>query len=236
MIDSPSEPQAPAPVAPKNLPANIVPLAALCLLGFAGLVVSCLWLAGLADGASFKDLGISSAMTLAASLLWQLVEKQRGRRGESIHPVAWVAFPFSILLFLGQTPFLARAVYPPIQDFFLRDGQVETRYVERPGGLKLEISFPRPLAGVQGDLRINSTYLPRDCFKEEAGLIKWPRTKTLSISVPEILARIGEKKIDSISVNLGAVGSGETVKKMPGRLLYADGQRVEPQTLQPRER
>ena len=121
MIDSPSEPQAPAPVAPKNLPANIVPLAALCLLGFAGLVVSCLWLAGLADGASFKDLGISSAMTLAASLLWQLVEKQRGRRGESIHPLAWVAFPFSILLFLGQTPFLARAVYPPIQDFFLRD-------------------------------------------------------------------------------------------------------------------
>ena len=205
MIDSPSEPQAPVPVAPKNLPANIVPLAALCLLGFAGLVVSCLWLAGLADGASFKDLGISSAMTLAASLLWQLVEKQRVRRGESILPVAWVAFPFSILLFLGQTPFLARAVYPPIQNFFLRDGQGETRYVERPDGLKLEISFPKPLAGVQGDLRINSTYLPLYCFKEEAGLIKWPRTKTLSISVPEILARIGEKKINSIRVNLRAV-------------------------------
>ena len=81
MIDSPSEPQAPAPVASKNLPANIVPLAALCLLGFAGLVVSCLWLTGLVDGASFKDLGISAAMTLAASLLWQLVEKQRGRGG-----------------------------------------------------------------------------------------------------------------------------------------------------------
>ncbi|MCH2580890.1 MAG: hypothetical protein MK133_06795, partial [Planctomycetes bacterium] len=68
------------------------------------------------------------------------------------------------------------------------------------------------------------------------GLIKWPRTKTLSISVPEILARIGEKKIDSISVNLRAVGSCETAEKMPGRLLYANGQRVEPQTLQPRER
>ncbi len=236
MIDSPSEPQAPVPVAPKNLPANIVPLAALSLLGIAGLVVSCLWLAGLVDGASFKDLGISSAMTLAASLLWQLVEKQRGRGGENIHPLAWVAFPFSVLLFLGQTPFLARAVYPPIQDFFLRDGQVQTRYVERPDGLKLEISFPKPLAGVQGDLQINSTYLPFDCFKEEAGLIKWPRTKTLSISVPEILARIGEKKIDSISVNLRAVGGEETAEKMPGRLLYANGQRVEPQTLQPRER
>ena len=109
-------------------------------------------------------------------------------------------------------------------------------FFPNPDGLKLEISFPKPLAGVQGDLRINSTYLPLDCFKEEAGLIKWPRTKTLSISVPEILARIGEKKIDSISVNLGAVGSGETAEKMPGRLLYANGQRVEPQTLQPRER
>ena len=122
------------------------------------------------------------------------------------------------------------------RDFFLRDGRVETRYVERPGGLKLEISFPKPLAGVQGDLRINSTYLPLDCFKEEAGLIKWPRAKTLSIAVPEILARLGEKKIDSISVNLRAVGSRKAGEKMPGRLLYADGQRVEPQTLQPRER
>ena len=47
---------------------------------------------------------------------------------------------------------------------------------------------------------------------------------------------LGEKKIASISVNLRAVGSGETAEKMPGRLLYANGQRVEPQTLQPRER
>ena len=194
MIDSPSEPQAPAPVAPKKLPANIVPLAALCLLVFAGLVVSCLWLAGLVDGASFKDLGISSAMTLAAALLWQLVEKQRGRGDEDIHPLAWAAFPFSILLFLGQTPFLARAVYPPIQDFFLRDGRVETRYVERPGGLKLESSFPKPLAGVQGDLRINATYLPLDCFKEEAGLIKWPRAKHFPLPFPKLSPALEKRR------------------------------------------
>ena len=60
--------------------------------------------------------------------------------------------------------------------------------------------------------------------------------ETLSIAVPEIIARLGEKKIDSISVNLRAVGSGKAAEKTPGRLLYADGQRVEPQTLQPRER
>ena len=235
MIDPPSEPQAPAPVAPKNLPANIVPLAALCLLGFAGLVVSCLWLAGLADGASFKDLGISSAMTLAASLLWQLVEKQRGRRGESIHPVVWVAFPFSILLFLGQAPFLVRAVYPPIQDFFLRDGQVQARYVERSTGLKLEISFPKPLKSARGDLRINSRDLTLACFKKETGLIQWPSEKTLSISVPAMLEHLGQEKIETLSLNLRALGtSGEGVE-LPGRLLYADGKRVSPQTLRPRE-
>jgi hypothetical protein len=235
MTDSPVEPRAPAEPAPKNIPINIVPLASLFLLGFAGIVVTCLWLAGMVTGDSFIDLGISSAMTLGAALLWQLVEKQRGRPGEDIQPIAWVAFPFSILLFLGQTPFLARAIYPPIQDFFLKDGQVETRYVERPDGLKLELSFPKPLASARGDLRINSSYLPLDCFSEEAGLVKWPRERVLVISVPEILARLGEKRVDSISLNLRAVKSPDEEQKLPGRLLYADGRRVEPQTIHPGE-
>lgn len=234
MIDSPAEQKTPAPPAPKSLPANIVPMAVACLLGFTTLVVSCLWLAGLVDGDSFSYLGISAAMTVGATLLWQLVEKQKGRPEGDIQPLAWIAFPFSILLFVGQTPFLARAVYPPIQDFLRGEGQVEMGYIEHPAGLRLEISFPKPLAGMRGDLKINSNYLPLDYFDAEAGLIEWPDEKTLSISVPEILARLGEKKLRSISINLRAIEAGKAGEALPGRLLYADGKRVEPQTFHPK--
>ena len=235
MVNSPADPQASPPQKARALPGNIVPLAAASILGFATLVVTCLWLLGMVDADSFGDLGISALLALGASLLWQVVEKQKNRARGDIHPLAWVAFPFSILLFLGQSPFLVRAVYPPIQDFFLRDGQVETRYVKRSTGLKLEISFPKPLKSVRGDLRINSRDLPLACFEKDAGLIEWPSEKTLSISVPAMLEHLGQGKIETLSLTLRALEPTGEGTKLPGRLLYADGKRVSPQTLRPRE-
>ena len=235
MVDSPTDPQTSPPPETRTLPANIVPLAAAAILGFTAVIVTCLWLLGMVDGDSFGDLGISALLALGAALLWQVVEKQKSREEGDIQMLAWVAFPFSVLLFLGQAPFLVRAVYPPIQDFFLKDGQVQARYVKRSTGLKLEISFPKPLKSVRGDLRINSRDLTAACFKKEAGLIQWPSEKTLSISVPAMLEHLGQEKIETLSLNLRALGtSGEGVE-LPGRLLYADGKRVSPQTLRPRE-
>ena len=235
MVDSPADSQASPPREARTLPTNIVPLAAAAILVFSAVIVTCLWLLGMVAGGSFGDLGISALLALGAALLWQVVEKQRSRAKDDIQPLAWVAFPFSILLFLGQAPFLVRAVYPPIQDFFLRDGQVQARYVERSTGLKLEISFPKPLKSARGDLRINSRDLTLACFKKETGLIQWPSEKTLSISVPAMLEHLGQEKIETLSLNLRALGtSGEGVE-LPGRLLYADGKRVSPQTLRPRE-
>ena len=208
---------------------------AACTLGLAGLTVLTLWFAGLVGTDSFIDLGISAALLTAASLLWLVVDKQRDLPREEINLLAWIAFPFSILLLLGQTPFLVRAIYPPISDFLEKEGQVEARYVNHSTGLKLRISFPRPLAEGRGDLRINSTPLATEHFKEEAGLIAWPERSALSISVPEMLARLGYERIETLSLNLGVqkTGSGGETTGSPGRLRYADGDRVQPQTLRP---
>ncbi len=208
---------------------------AACTLGLAGLTVIVLWFAGLVGTDSFIDLGISAGLLTAASLLWLVVDKQRDRPREEINILAWAAFPFSILLLLGQTPFLVRAVYPPISDFLEKEGQVKARYVNHSSGLKLRISFPRPLAEGRGDLRINSTTLGIEHFEEEAGLIAWPERSALSISVPEMLARLGYERIETLSLNLGVqkTGSGGETTGSPGRLRYADGDRVQPQTLRP---
>lgn len=235
MSQSPADPPPPAAVGPRTLPRNIVPLGAACALTLAGLTVTGLWFVGLVGIDSFADLGISALLITAASILWVVVDKQRDRPREEINPLAWVAFPFSVLLFLGQTPFLVRAVYPPISDFLEKNGQVHARYVNHSTGLKLRISFPRPLASGRGNLRINSTDLDLEYFEEKAGLIEWPDKSTLSIAVPEILAQLGYEKIESISLNLGlqVTGTPETETKVPGRLMYANGERVQPQTLRP---
>jgi hypothetical protein len=208
---------------------------AACTLGLAGLTVLALWFAGLVGVGSFIDLGISAVLLTAASLLWLVVDKQRNLPREEINLLAWAAFPFSILLLLGQTPFLVRAVYPPISDFLEKEGQVEARYVNHSSGLKLRISFPRPLAEGRGDLRINSIPLALEHFEEEAGLIAWPERSALSISVPEMLERLGHKRIETVSLNLGVqkTGGGGKTAGAPGRLRYADGDRVQPQTLRP---
>ena len=235
MTEPPADSPAPPETRPRTLPRNIVPLLAACTLGLAGLVVVILWLAGLVGADSFIDLGISAGLLAAASLLWLVVDRQRNLPREEINLLAWAAFPFSILLLLGQTPFLVRAVYPPISDFLEKEGQVEARYVNHSSGLKLRISFPRPLAKGHGDLRINSTTLDLEHFAEEAGLIAWPERSALSISVPEMLERLGYKRIETVSLNLGVEktgAEGETAGS-PGRLRYADGDRVQPQTLRP---
>ncbi|MEE3199602.1 MAG: hypothetical protein VX254_06170 [Planctomycetota bacterium] len=235
MTQSPADPPPPPATRPRALPRNIVPLMAACTLGLAGLTVLALWFAGLVGTDSFIDLGISAALLTVASLLWLVVDRQRHLPREEINLLAWIAFPFSILLLLGQTPFLVRAIYPPISDFLEKEGQVEARYVNHSTGLKLRISFPRPLAEGRGDLRINSTPLGPEHFEEEAGLITWPERSALSISVPEILKQLGYQRIETVSLNLGVQLAGDTGKEAgsPGRLRYADGERVQPQTLRP---
>lgn len=235
MTHSPGDSPVPPGAQPRTLPRNLVPLAAACTLLLAGLTVTALWLAGLVGGDSFVDLGISALLMTGASILWLVVDKQRNRPRGEINPLAWAAFPFSVLLFLGQTPFLVRAVYPPISDFLEKNGQVQARYVKHSTGLKLKISFPRPLADGHGDLRINSTDLALEHFEEKAGLITWADSSTLSISVPEMLNRLGYERIESISLNLGLQGTGTpgAAANTPGRLRYADGERVQPQTLRP---
>lgn len=235
MTQSPADSPPPPATQSRTLPRNIVPLMAACTLGLAGLTVLALWFAGLVGTDSFIDLGISAALLTVASLLWLVVDRQRHLPREEINLLAWIAFPFSILLLLGQTPFLVRAIYPPISDFLEKEGQVEARYVNHSTGLKLRISFPRPLAEGRGDIRINSTPLGPEHFEEEAGLITWPERSALSISVPEILKQLGYQRIETVSLNLGVQLTGDAGKEAgsPGRLRYANGERVQPQTLRP---
>ena len=68
-----------------------------------------------------------------------------------------------------------------------------------------------------------------------AGLITWPERSALSISVPEMLKQLGYQRIETVSLNLGVQLTGDAGKEAgsPGRLRYADGERVQPQTLRP---
>ena len=213
----------------RTFPRRLLTRAVAALLGIVSLIVVVLWLVGLAGSGSLKCLAVGIGLGLLATLLWELVVRgtnqqvdgESGKaRGENLHrvedrsgqkvwvesnpgPLTWIAFPLALLAYFGMVPFLALAVYPPLSEFFERDGRVEVQRVRRSDGRYIEVLFPREMSQTGNNLRLNDRYVPPEFFEADRGIARWRGPRTLSVSLDRLLAELGiEAPIERVAVNM----------------------------------
>jgi hypothetical protein len=140
-------------------------------------------------------------MACGSIAAWELVE--RGSRRARPGLLAWLAFPVAWILGVGQMPFLALAVYPPLGEFLARDGRVEALYIERTEGRRLEIRFPREIDRGRGanNLRLDDVPLPEDYQAAHADRFAWLGDRTLSIDIVAVLADLELRSASSVTIN-----------------------------------
>ncbi len=196
-------------------PRRLLPKVVLVVLGLASVVTLIFWAIGIVEASALVDLGIAIALGVAASAVWEIVERRVHRleappdrsieiepRRETARPglLAWIAFPLALLLFFAQVPFLALAVHPPIREFLTRGGRVEAYYVNR-AERRLEIWFPRPMQRQGTNLRLDETFVPSGLLAPDRGLAEWRDGHTLSLSIDEVRADLGLGEIGAVSIN-----------------------------------
>jgi len=206
---------------PRELPRNALPIAVAVLLGAAGLVVVALRLGGLADAESFLRLGQAAILGVAASLLWCVVERARERASAMASPWAWIAFPLALLLFFGQMPLIALAVYPPIREFFVPVPHARAYYVRRPDGTRLEIDFPRDVRPGGQNLRLDAALVPPELFRSRPELFEWRGPRTLSLAIEPLETALGIEPVRTVYVNSDSHVAGSRP------FLYAGGERAQ---------
>jgi hypothetical protein len=190
-----------------------------------------LYLAGAVAARSFVYLGAAAAAGVLASLLWSVVEAQRDRPAAAVNPAAWLAFPLALLLFFAELPLLLLAVYPPIADYLAPESPVRAYYVERTGGLRLEIAFPRSIEAARrgNNLRLDDRLVPPELFEEHRELFEWRDDRTLSLAIEEIEALLGLAPVETVSVNADAQAVLQDSAAWPFR--FEEGGRVQPVTV-----
>jgi len=129
---------------------------------------------------TMQPLGIGAGCILAGAGLWEVVE--RGARRDRPRLGTWLAFPLAMFLAIAALPFLGMAVYPPLEDFILREGRLEAG---TQGGT-LEIDFPRAVAPGPLNLRIDDVDVPPGLGDRESGPMRWNGPRRLSIDMDRL--------------------------------------------------
>jgi len=214
---------------PPTLPKNVLLYAVAFIHVFALLVVSALYFVGLTPGSSFLYLLGAMGLGALASLFWLYIEKQRKRPLEEISFFAWIAFPLAMLLFFGQMPLVAIAIYPSITEFFEPHEPVQAYYVRRGDQLCLDISFPLEMKEEGNNVRLGDTVITAEFLVEHSELFQWPNSRVYSMRILEIEKQLGLPETTSVSINSDSQEVARS--RIAVAFRYAGGERVQPITV-----
>jgi hypothetical protein len=192
--------------------------ALLSILLFAAILNLLLQGLGFVGLETLRPLGIGAACIVLGACLWEVVE--RGARGGRPSPGAWLAFPLAMFLAVASLPFLGMAVYPPLEDFILREGRIEAR----TSGSAIEIDFPRLVIPGPLNLRIDGVDLPPGLGERPSDPLRWSGARRIVIDLERLSAELPgtPRRPTRVAVN--------AVLGVP-RMRYETGEPVPRQTL-----
>ena len=167
---------------------------------------------------TLKPLGIGAACIALGACLWEIVE--RGAGGDRPSLGAWLALPLAMFLAVASLPFLGMAVYPPLEEFILREGRIEAR--TQGGGI--EIDFPRAVIPGPLNLRIDGVDIPPGLGERPSDPVRWSGPHRMLIDLERLSAELpGTPRRPSRA----AVNAARGIPRM----RYVTGEPVPRQTL-----